>query len=112
MAETNLSEQVEPPVSVSGRSPAKPVAPSWPSPQYLLIRALMLGALFYLANLAGLREYTAFLSGTAAGQTTMGWSVFYGTVYIVLYLGAVVLAPILAIAAGLLVLWEKMTRRR
>jgi len=112
MAGTNLPEEIEPPIRASARLPAKGTAASWPSPRYLVIRALMLGVLFFLAHLAGLREYTAFLSGTAAGQTTMGWSVFYGTVYIVLYLGVVVLAPILAIAAGLLVLWEKVISRR
>jgi len=84
---------------------------TWPSPRFLLVRALTLGVLFFLVHLAGLREYTAFLSGTAAAQTSMGLSVFYGMVYIVLYLGAVVLAPILVFAAGILILWQKRAAR-
>jgi hypothetical protein len=68
----------------------------------------MLGALFLLIHLAGLREYTAFLSGTpGAVGTGMRLSVFYGTVYILLYLGAVVLVPIMVIAAGILAIWRR-----
>jgi hypothetical protein len=107
----NLTEDIEAPVGSAGQR-AKRLAASWPSPQYLVTRALMLGVLFFLAHIAGLRDYTAFLSGTAAGQTTMGWSVFYGTAYIALYLGAIVLAPILVIAAALLILWERLVRDR
>ena len=78
------------------------------STKYFLIRGLELAALFLVAQLAGLREYTTFLSGTTGDLgTTLERSGLYGTAYIVLYLGCVVVAPILLLAAGLLILWQK-----
>jgi len=79
------------------------------STRYFLMRALALGALFLVAHLAGLREYTTFLSGTAANpEAGLRWSSFLGMVYIVLYLGFVVAAPILILAAGLLAVGKRM----
>ena len=81
------------------------------SPEYFLLRAAALVVLFLIVHLAGLREYTAFLSGTAAApEIGMRWSSFYGMVYILCYLGFVVLAPILVIASGLVALWRKYSR--
>ncbi|GEM_PF-3542903 len=117
MERTHLSENVESPADKLLPSPkltsekaAASRDKSWPSPQPLLYRALVLGVLFFLVHLAGLREYTAFLSGTPAMvETSMRLSFFYGSIYILLYLGAVVLAPILVIAAGILALWRNFT---
>jgi hypothetical protein len=82
------------------------------SAKYFLSRSLELAALFLIAHLAGLRQYTAFLSGTTADVgTTIERSGVYGTIYIVLYLGCVVAAPILLLSAGLLTLWDKAARR-
>jgi hypothetical protein len=79
------------------------------STRYFLMRALALGVLFLLAHLAGLREYTTFLSGTAANpEAGLRWSSFLGMIYIVLYLGFVVTAPILILAAGLLAVGKRM----
>jgi len=62
-----------------------------------------------IAEIAGLREYTTFLSGTAANpEAGLRWSSFLGMVYIVLYLGFVVVAPILILAAGLLAVGKRM----
>ena len=63
--------------------------------------------------LAGLRDYTAFLSGTAANPE-MHWRmvVFLGLSYIVFYLGVVLLVPILLLAAGLLAGWDWLVDRR
>jgi hypothetical protein len=82
------------------------------SAKYFLTRGLELAALFLIAHLAGLRQYTAFLSGTTGDLgTTVERSGVYGTIYIALYLGCVVAAPILLLAAGLLTLWNKARRR-
>ena len=78
------------------------------SAKYFFMRGLELAGLFLIAHLAGLREYTTFLSGTTGDLgTTLDRSGLYGTAYIVLYLGCVVVAPILLLAAGLLMLWQK-----
>ena len=82
------------------------------SAQYFWVRAVVLGIFFLLAHLAGLREYTTFLSGTT-GNADMSFrlSAIYGTIYLVLYMGCVVLAPIFLLAAALLGLWEHRQRK-
>jgi hypothetical protein len=73
------------------------------SARYFLTRAVMLGIFFIAAHLAGLREYTTFLAGTAANpELGIRWSSFLGMMYLAAYLGVVVVAPILILAAGLL----------
>ena len=70
--------------------------------------AVTLVVFFCLFHLVGFREHTAFLSGTTgSAEVGMRLSAFYGIVYILLYLGCVVIAPILVLAAGLLALWQK-----
>lgn len=81
------------------------------SPGGFLLRALVLAVAYALCELAGLREYTTFLSGTAAGGR-WGTSVVWGMTYIFVYLGVVLLAPILVIAAALLHVWQRFARRR
>ena len=65
----------------------------------LLMRVLLLTAFFMVCHLAGLRAYTSVLCGMQAG----GLTAVFGAVYIVAYLGFVVVAPIFLIAALLLV---------
>jgi hypothetical protein len=78
------------------------------STRYFLMRALTLAVLFLAAQLAGLREYTTFLSGTAANpEAGLRWSSFLGMIYIAVYLGFVVAAPILILAAGLLAVGKR-----
>ena len=96
--------------------PARPRKIPWKgeffSPTYFLVRALTLSALFLLVHLAGLREHTTFLSGTPGeAETGLRLSAFYGMVYILLYLGCVVVAPILLLTAGLLAAWQKHRRK-
>jgi hypothetical protein len=80
----------------------------WLSPQLFLSVAVTLAVFFLLVHLVGFREHTAFLSGTTgAADVGMRLSAFYGIIYILLYLGCVVIAPILVLAAGLLALWQK-----
>jgi len=73
------------------------------SPMSFIRLALLLALMFGLAHLAGLREFTTMLNGTMA-NVEVGWrmSVFLGTVYILAYLGFVLVAPILVLAAALL----------
>jgi hypothetical protein len=79
--------------------------------KYFLIRAGAIVVLFLVVHLAGLREYTTFLSGTLANpEVSFRLSAFYGMTYIVLYLGAVVVGPILVLAAGLLVLRKRLVK--
>ncbi len=81
----------------------------WLSPQFFAWRAAFLVAVFLVAQLAGLREQTAFLSGTPGTDATdLHTSALYGVTYIFCYLGFVVVAPILLLAAGLLILWERI----
>ena len=77
--------------------------------RYLLIRAAALLALFVAAHLAGWREHTTFLSGTTEGGDPRT-SLILSTLYMLVYFCAVVLAPILALAAGLL--WALSRWRR
>jgi hypothetical protein len=71
------------------------------SAKYFLTRAIVLCGLFAIAHLAGLREHTTFLSGTAAG-TNAESSAIFGVIYMLLYFGCIVFAPILVLASTLL----------
>ena len=75
--------------------------------------ALLLTVMFGLAHLAGLREFTTMLNGTMA-NVEVGWrmSVFLGTVYILGYLGFVLLVPTLVLAAVFLKVAECVGGRR
>ena len=65
-----------------------------------LVRAATIAIVFLIAHVAGLREYTSFLSGTLP-SSDMGWqqAAFGGLVYLILYFACVLLVPILVIAA-------------
>ena len=81
------------------------------SPKDLVRRALMLALIYGLVSACGLREFTSILNGTV-GSVALGWhlSLFWGLLYIVVYLGFVLLVPTLLIAAGLLILWKKVVK--
>ena len=83
------------------------------SPGGFASRAGLILVSFLVAHLAGLREYASILSGTMP-QGLFGRAVdqFLAVSYIVLYLGAVVVAPILAIAALVFFALEKGLDRR
>jgi hypothetical protein len=73
------------------------------SPEYLIKWAILLTVLFVVAQASGWREFTSILSGTN-GSVMSGWreTAFFGIIYIITYLGVVVLAPILILAALIL----------
>ena len=64
------------------------------------------------AHLAGLRPYTTVLSGSAPPSSVSPFvASALGCTYVILHFAAVVLAPILAIAAGLLAAWHRLGNR-
>jgi hypothetical protein len=79
------------------------------SPLYLLEWATMLTILFVVVQLAGLREFTSVLNGTV-GSTHLSWQTasFLGAAYIFVYLGFVIVVPILILAAGILKIWHRI----
>ncbi|MBI4026418.1 MAG: hypothetical protein HY360_15645 [Verrucomicrobia bacterium] len=73
------------------------------SPKGFLLRAAALLLLFLIAHIAGWREHTSVLCGTATSAA--GWDRVGGTlgmVYVLFYFGALLGAPILVLAAGIL----------
>ncbi len=81
------------------------------SPKDLLRHAALIVVLFAAAHLAGLREFTTIISGTLASPSLgAGGCALLGVGYIALYFGAVLLVPVLLLAAGLLFVWETVFR--
>ena len=90
---------------MSNRPAFRPVARAF------LVRAAVLAALFLVAHAAGLRRFTGFVSGTLEpGPTGRTLAVFLGTGYIVLWFAVTAAVPILLIAAGLLMLLNRIRR--
>ena len=82
------------------------------SPPGLAARALLLAIFFGACELAGWREHTTFLSGTATSvQAGINSSVTFGLIYMLAYFGFVLGTPILFIAAGLLSLLRRFSPR-
>lgn len=80
------------------------------SAKYFLMRALVMGVLFLIVHLLGLRDFTTFVTGTTGSpDVSFQLSSFYGMLYLVLYMGCVVVAPIFLVAAGLLKIWERQS---
>jgi hypothetical protein len=84
-----------------------PEAPAPPrrgiSPRSLLVAAATIAIAFGLSHLAGLRDYAGFLSGSApAGMRGGDLPASLGVLYVILYFLCVVVAPILALGAGIL----------
>ena len=78
------------------------------SPLGLVARALLLAVLFAACELAGFREHTTFISGTAASvDAGISSSVTLGLIYMLAYFGFVLATPILLIAAGLLAVFRR-----
>jgi hypothetical protein len=73
------------------------------TPAGLTIRAVELAIPFVVAHLLGLRRFTSVLCGTMeTGEPARMLCALAGLVYVLLYLGATVISPTLAIGAGLL----------
>jgi hypothetical protein len=68
----------------------------------LLLCAALIGLVFLACHAAGFRESTSVLSGTYTGAS----SVVSGLAYAAIYMGFVILAPILVVGAGVLFLLD------
>ena len=77
------------------------------SPMGFVCVAAVLIAVWGVCELAGQREATTFLSGTALGNDFTS-TVRRGTVYLLAYFGGTLGAPIFLIAAALLALWQRL----
>jgi hypothetical protein len=74
----------------------------------LIQHALAVSVIFLIVHLCGLREFTSVLNGTMGStQVSRGVAAFLGIIYVVVYVGFVVLVPILILAAGLLKIGER-----
>jgi hypothetical protein len=83
------------------------------SPKDFVRRGVVLGVIFLLVHVAGLREYTSILNGTAgSAELSRGMCAFLGLAYVFAYLGFVLLVPILLLAAALLAGWQRLSRGR
>jgi len=80
-----------------------------PSAIYFLQWAGLLIVMFIIARLAGLREFTSVLNGTI-GSTSMDWktAAFLGVSYVFIYLGVVIVVPVLVLGALILKIWQRM----
>ena len=82
----------------------------WSTPRGLLLRAVLAVLIFAACHALGWREYTTLLSGTAyAGSWARCQALC--AVYLVSYFMALLGAPILLLAAGLLAGWERLGRK-
>jgi hypothetical protein len=78
------------------------------SPTAFIARAVIITVFYCASELAGLREYTTFLSGTSANlNVTWQTAATYGLVHLMLYMAFILLVPVSLITAGLLHLWNK-----
>ncbi len=105
-----MTAPIEKPAGTTATSPEKPrrglferlTGPRL-SPHGLLSCAAVLVLLFAIMHLAGLREYTTIISGTSpTGDLRDQSALSMGVLYIILYMVATMIVPVLAIAAGLL----------
>jgi len=78
------------------------------SPTAFIARAIMIALCYFISELAGLREYTTFLSGTSA-NLNLSWqtAATLGLLHLLLYVAFILLAPVSLITAGLLLLWDR-----
>ncbi len=83
------------------------------SPGAFVSRAVILAALYALSRIAGLQEYTTFLSGTSP-NVNLSWQTAsaLGLIHLLLYFSFILLVPILLITAGLLAAWNRWQPER
>ena len=82
------------------------------SPRGFVARALLFALIFGVCELAGWREHTTFISGTAASvDLGISSSVTFGLIYMLAYFGFVLGTPVLLIAAALLTSVRHLSQR-
>jgi hypothetical protein len=82
------------------------------SPTAFIARAVIITVCYCVSELGGLREYTTFLSGTSA-NLNVSWqtAATLGLIHLLLYVAFILLVPVSLITAGLLLIWNKWSRR-
>jgi phosphotransferase system glucose/maltose/N-acetylglucosamine-specific IIC component len=79
------------------------------SPKDFVRHAMLIVLVFALIHALGLRDYTSVLNGTTGSvEMDPGDAALLGIVYILFYLAAILLAPILLIAAALIEVWQRI----
>lgn len=82
------------------------------SPFGLTIRALVIVLSFLVFHSLGWRDHTTFISGSQVGvDTERGISILIGVAYMTAYFGAVLVSPILLLAALVLKLWNAIVSK-
>ena len=72
------------------------------SPKGFLVRAVVIALAFLIVHALGFREHTTLISGTADFHSFASrLRIVLGCMYIILYLMAVMVAPVLAVASGI-----------
>jgi hypothetical protein len=82
------------------------------SPRGFLGLAGILAVAYWGCDLAGWREYTSFLSGTFEAGRQGDVGVMLGAVYVLAYLGFVLIAPVLVLAAAVFAILLRAANRR
>lgn len=81
------------------------------TPKGFFQRALVILLIFLLLDVMGLRKYAMLLSGTSpAGDPQSIITNFFAVLYILFYLGAVIVTPILLLASAILKLLFYLTK--
>lgn len=76
------------------------------SPKDLVQRAAVFSAAFAIIHILGLREFTSIINGTTGSvEMSFNEAAVRGVIYLILYMIAVVIVPILLIAAAISKLW-------
>ncbi|HEY3914482.1 MAG TPA: hypothetical protein VGN61_08355 [Verrucomicrobiae bacterium] len=80
------------------------------SPEAFIARAVIIAVLYAISRLAGLQEYTTFLSGTSP-NLNMSWQMgsTLGLIHLLLYFGFVLLVPIFLLTACILTAWNHLS---
>lgn len=79
------------------------------SPRGLLVRAALLVGVYTLFHVLGWREHVSAVYATSGARTGPAVA---GVLYALSYFGVVLVAPILAVAAGILAMLQRVFARR
>lgn len=102
----------------TARAPAPPRArgrrlpsiPGWTSPLGLALRGCVVALPFLVLHAIGAREATSILSGTPPDDGPIGaGDAWMGGAYVLAWFVAILAGPILALAGGLLAIWDRVS---
>lgn len=78
---------------------------------WLFVGGRILAVLYVTFDGLGWREHTSFLSGTGPTGNDSEPSLVRGGIYVLAYMGFVLVAPVLVLAAGIFAILLRITRR-